>query len=70
MIPALYSAPEVIVPSINVTQVIQQRKEEELWDATVAGGILNVSDTAKVLCGLSQQVERYEALHDDQMLGY
>ena len=50
---------EPVAPQISVGDVIQQSAEEAGWDSAITGGVLLApGQTAKVLCGLSQQVDR------------
>lgn len=52
---------EPVAPTINVRELIRQSSAEAGWDSTIAGGgVLSASHSAKVLCGLSQEVDRLE----------
>ncbi len=49
-----------MVPTIDVPKLIKQSSEEAGWDSPMAaGGMLTHSQASKVLCGLSQEVDRY-----------
>lgn len=51
---------EPVAPTINVTKLIQQSSIEGGWDSPLSsGGVLSTEQTSKVLCGLSQEVDRY-----------
>ena len=48
-----------VAPSINVPELIKQSSIESGWDRSMlGGGVMNAGQTSKVLCGLSQQVDR------------
>ena len=50
---------EPVAPDINVTALIKQANVKSDWDAARTGGeVLPAVQTPKVLCGLSQQVDR------------
>ncbi len=48
---------EPVAPSINVAELIKQSSEESGWDGS--GGVLSGARASQVLCGLSQQVDKY-----------
>lgn len=49
---------EPVAPSINVTELLSQSKGDG-WDSARSGReVLSAPQAAKVLCGLSQQVDR------------
>ena len=51
---------EPIAPSINVADLINKSRSEAGWDSAMIGReVLSANQAAKVLCGLSQQVDRY-----------
>ena len=53
-------ASEPVAPTINVRELIHQSSKEAGWDSTVVGGgVLSPAQASKVLCGLSQEVDRY-----------
>ena len=57
-----------MVPTIDVPKLIRQSSEEAGWDSPMAaGGMLTHSQASKVLCGLSQEVDRY-MFHEDTCL--
>ena len=50
---------EPVAPQINVADLIRQSHIESGWDGAIAaGGVLSPAQASKVLCGLSQQVDR------------
>ena len=50
---------EPVAPSINVAEFIRESSEESGWDAAnMKSEVLPLSHAAKVLCGLSQEVDR------------
>ena len=50
---------EPVAPTINVPELIQQSRLESGWDSSVSGGgVLTAAQAAKVLCGLSVEVDR------------
>ena len=52
-------SPEPVVPAINVSQLINQSRIDAGWDSSIiGGGVLNSSQASKVLCALSQEVDR------------
>jgi len=50
---------EPVAPTINVSQLIHQSRIDAGWDSSIiGGGVLNASQASKVLCGLSQEVDK------------
>lgn len=48
-----------VAPSINVPELIHMSSLEAGWDNSVSGGgVLSAAQASKVLCGLSQEVDR------------
>ncbi|KAI0235880.1 Brefeldin A-inhibited guanine nucleotide-exchange protein 3 [Lamellibrachia satsuma] len=52
-------SPQPVTPIVGVPELIQQSHIDAGWDSSiVAGGVLTPAVTSKVLCRLSQQVDR------------
>lgn len=50
---------EHVTPEINVSELVQQSSADAGWDSSFSsGGVLTTDATSKVLCGLSQAVDR------------
>ena len=55
-----------VAPTINVPELIQQSSQEAGWDnAVTGGGVLSAAQASKVLCGLSQEVDRYVYIYTE-----
>ncbi|XP_064617857.1 brefeldin A-inhibited guanine nucleotide-exchange protein 3-like [Liolophura sinensis] len=55
----MQTVPVAVAPRINVPELIKQSGIEAGWDSALSGGgVLSASQTAKALCGLSQEVDR------------
>ena len=50
---------EPVAPTIDVTALIERASAQAGWDTSLTGrGLLSAEQTSKVLCGLSQQVDK------------
>ena len=50
-----------VAPRISIPELINQSKIESAWERSLTGGgVLNASQASQALCGLSQQVDRYD----------
>ena len=50
---------EPVAPTIDVTALIELASAQAGWDTSLTGrGLLSAEQTSKVLCGLSQQVDK------------
>ncbi len=50
---------EPVAPTININEIIKQSSVEAGWDSAISGGgVLSSMQASKVLCGLSQEVDR------------
>ena len=62
----MYSASVSVVPvapRINVAELIRQTSIESGWEGSLlGGGVLNATQASKALCGLSQEVDRYDVI--------
>ena len=52
-------SPQPVTPTMGVPELIRQSHVDAGWDSSIAvGGVLTPAVTSKVLCRLSQQVDR------------